>query len=144
MAIVGISLDETREYISKHDPDRGKPTIFVIGLLDPFVRSYVDDQMTQFGISPGGPDKPAQTSINISGRNLEIVRFGLRDIKNLIDPVTKEAVRFISDTIPVKGKSYKAVSDQILRLIPPIVIKELAREIGNDNLLMEDEVKNLP
>jgi len=142
MGLIGIDNGEIREYISKYDPDTANPTIFKLGPLDARLKNAIMDGITNYSLGPGGDSEPANITLNINQRNFEIVRFGVRDIVNLLDPRTKKPVKFDTVSVPKAGKNYKAVSDVIMDMIPLAVMKELAGEIMKDIGLSEEEEKN--
>jgi len=152
MALVGIDLSETRKYVSELDKDTvtgqrravddPDATVFELGVLDPIARAHVDDSMTRLDYTDGGPSLQASSQINLAGRALEVVRFGLKDVKNLLHPQTKKAVPFKTVERIVKGRAYHLASDDIIQMIPVKVIGELAKQIALDNVLSEGEAKN--
>ncbi|MCX5711768.1 MAG: hypothetical protein NTY47_01690, partial [Candidatus Omnitrophica bacterium] len=77
----GISIHETKPYVSKYDPDKNNPTTFQIGSLDPFLRSFIDDQATSFKVSSKNPDAPADATIAGNKRNILVVKFGLKGLE---------------------------------------------------------------
>jgi len=68
--ITGINIYETRAYKSKLDPDKNNPTVFHIGMLDPFLRAHIDDEVTSLEVSSKNPDDKAKANICASKRNL--------------------------------------------------------------------------
>jgi len=115
MAIIGIDKDEITEYISKYDSSKDNPTVFLIGILD-------NDIKLKFGLDEG---KKIDYKIM-----LEIVKSGLKGIKNLYVKKTKQYQNF--DTI----------TDEVLNLLPMKIIGELAEQIVTVNFLSATEEKN--
>jgi len=144
MAIKGINIYETRDYISRYDPEKDgdKATVFTIGLLDKQISNYIKDRSAQYEYVASNPDGEAALSVRPHERNLDIFRFGVRDIKNLIDPQTEKPVRFDTTSISRFGKNYNVVSDSILQMIPDCIIDEIAAEIDKINKLSPEERKN--
>ena len=140
--ITGININEVQSYVSKHDPDKNNPTKFLIGVLDPNLRSFIEDQTTSFEFSSKNPSDAAKANINAGKRNLLAVKFGLRGIENFLDPETKAPVQFSTNSTPIGCKNYPAVTERILAMVPREIRDELAEVILNENVLNEDEIKN--
>jgi len=140
--LTGINIYEAKPYVSKYDTDKNNPTTFQIGALDPFLRSYIDDQTTSLKFSSKNPNELAEANILVSKRNLLAVKFGIRDIQNLGDPQTNKPVKFDTVSTSINGKNFPAVSDEIIKMLPKDLIDELAEVILSANKLTEEEVKN--
>ncbi|RLC34043.1 hypothetical protein DRH14_03825, partial [Candidatus Shapirobacteria bacterium] len=83
MAIKGLSLDETVDYISQFDKDDPKVT-WILGVLSSRVRKHIGDIATSF--NPGSPNS---SSFNIGRAEIEAVSFGLKGFKNFVDSKEK-------------------------------------------------------
>ncbi len=142
MALMGLDISETREVISKYDPDTNNPTVFEIGVLEPIVRAQIDDESSSFEISSNNPNDPAKASINTNKRDIMAVRFGLKGIKNFIHPQTKKEIPFRTEAVHYAGKMRDVVSFSIIDMIPAKVRKELAGVILSENRMSEQEEKN--
>jgi len=140
--LTGINIFESKPYTSKLDADSGNPTVFQIGLLDSMLRAFIEDQTTSFEFSSRNPKEPAKANINASKRNLLVVKFGLKGLENFIDPRDKKPIKFDTVSVPVNGKNYKAVTDEIVSMFPKALIDELAEAILAENALSEEEAKN--
>ncbi len=140
--ITGININETKPYVSKFDPDKNNPTIFQIGVLDPFIRSHIDDQSTHFELSSKNPDDMAKANVGLSRRNVLAVKFGLRGLENFMDPQTKKAVSFDTVSVSINKANYNAVTDVILKMFSKALIDELAKVILDENELSAGEAKN--
>lgn len=141
--MIGINATETQDYISKHETDKEKPTIWKIGTLDSILKSKIQDVSTVYETDPVNPKiVRARATININERALDIVRFGLKDVVNFIHPQTGKPIQF--DTVSVNrfGKNYNVVSDEVLKVIPSKVLAELAEEISKQSGITEEEAKN--
>ena len=79
---------------------------------------------------------------NASKRNLMVVKFGLKGLENFIDPRDKKPIKFDTVSVPVNGKNYKAMTDEIVSMFPKALIDELAEAILSENALSEEEAKN--
>ena len=140
--ITGININSTRSFVSTRDPGKDNPTVFHIGILDPFIRSWIDDRCTSLQISQGGPDAQANASIAPKKMSILHVKYGVRAIDNLIDPLTKMAVLIKMETVSVNGKAYQALPDEVLCLLGTNLIDELAAEIIKEQDLSEAAQKN--
>lgn len=140
--ITGININETRPYISKLDPDKSNPTTFQIGVLDPFLRAFIDDQATAFKVSSKNPNDDADANVAMNKRNILAVKFGLKGLENFIDPQTKKVVSFDTISTSINKSNYPAVTDQIIRMFRKELIDELAAVILNDNKITGEEAKN--
>lgn len=140
--ITGININETKPYVSKLDPDKTNPTTFHIGVLDPFLRAYIDDQATAFEVSSKNPNDAVNTNVALNKRNILAVKFGLRGLDNFMDPQTKKIVSFDTISTSVNRSNYPAVTDQIIRMFGKELIDELAEVILNSNKLTGEEAKN--
>jgi len=127
--LTGINIYETRDYISKHDEDKENPTVFKISSLDPHLEGHILDRISDFEMSSANPDDNAKVTFRVNERNLQLVKFGIKDIKNLIDPQTKKPVEVKCDTVNKFGKSYEVLPDSVLGMLSLQIITELAAEI---------------
>lgn len=143
MPIVGLSLEATRDYYSKHDPDRGSPqaTKFVIRTLDSRVMAALRDKGTTVMVDPTRPDDEVSTTINLNEVEFMTVQFGLEGWENLVDE-NGQHIPFRTEGRRLGGKSYQVAHPDILCRVPGAVIKELAAEINRVNDLTEEEEKN--
>lgn len=140
--LTGINIHETRKYVSKRDPDKDNPTLFHVGVLDPFLRSWIEDKCTSIEFSSGGADDPAKGNVLAKKRNILLVKYGVRDIENFLDPQTKAPVKVTIGNTSIGGKSYPALPDQVISLLGTPLIDELAEEILREQDLGETERKN--
>jgi hypothetical protein len=125
--LTGINIYETKPYHSKLDPEKDNPTVFHIGLLDSYLRAYIDDQATSFEFSSKNKNDLARANVNASKHNLLAVRFGLK---------------FDTVSVSIIGKNYMAVSEEILAMLPKVLIDELAEVILSENTLSGEKAKN--
>ena len=140
--ITGINIYETRAYKSNLDPDKNNATIFHIGMLDPFLRAHIDDEVTSLEVSSKNPNDKAKANICASKRNLLAVRFGLKGLDGFLDPRTKEPVKFDAVSISVGGRNYNGVSETLLGMLGKALIDELADAVLKENTISEEERKN--
>lgn len=121
MGIKGISLGETKEFISQYDKDDPK-TKWILGCLD----SEIFDLL--------GEDKNPLRLMS------EAVRFGLKGFENFT--TEGKPVKFDTISRAVGHYNYRVVSDNIMKIIPPQVKTELGAEILKMSKLDEGEIKN--
>lgn len=121
--IKGISLAETKEFISSFDKGETKTT-WKIGALDSDIFDLVDNRI---GTQPHG--------------FADAVRFGLKGFDNFYDENDKPVI-FSTKKIVIGLTDYTVVSDNIMKIIPPQVKYELAIQIINMSKLSEEERKN--
>ena len=122
MGIKGISLGETRDFISQYEKDEPKTT-WKLGALD----SEIFDLL--------GEDKNPLRLMS------DAVRFGLKGFENFKDG-NGNIIKFDTISRAVGPYNYKVVSDSIMKIIPPQVKTELGTEILKMSKLNEEEVKN--
>ncbi len=143
MAITALTLSATKNYVSDLDPaKKDNPehaTNFVLGAIDTFVNSHVFDRALEF--KQGESNNVQSAGIKMNEMDVETVRFGLKDIKNLKDGDGND-IPFTTQVRVILGKTYNVVSEEILRILPLGVQRELAREIRNINTLTKAEAKN--
>ncbi len=140
MAIQAIDLNETQDYISKYDTGESK-TIWKLGALDSRIKKTIEDVAWEYEANPNAPgDAKAKASFNIGKTELEFVQFGLKGFENFQNK--GKQVYHATDTKIVSGKTYHVLKDDILRIIPGDVIRELADKIKEINNVGEEERKN--
>ena len=140
--LTGINIYETKPYHSKLDHEKDNPTVFHIGLLDSYLRAYIDDQATSFEFSSKNKNDLARANVNASKHNLLAVRFGLKGLEGFLDPSDKKPVKFDTVSVSIIGKNYMAVSEEILAMLPKVLIDELAEVILSENTLSGEKAKN--
>ena len=140
MAIQTLNLDAEWDFKSKFDPDRDgeNATVFTLGTLSNRLLSYLQDKATTF---KGTSEIDVEASIMNASLAIEVVKYGLRGIKNLQDSEGKP-VEFETQRQNVHGMDVRAVKPAILNVIPKGVIAELAEELQKRNELSEPEAKN--
>jgi hypothetical protein len=142
MPIVGITLDSTRDYVSKLDTAKPpEATVFVIGTLDSRIFGILRDRGTVIQVDPTRGDDNVQTSLNLNEVNFLTVQYGLRGWRNFKDSAGAD-IAFKTSTITHGNKPYTVVDADLLRRLPGVVISELAEEIRKENELTETEAKN--
>jgi len=128
--LTGVTLAENQDFRSSFDEaPEDQQTVFTIGAIDVLVRSYIQDNVTQWKSTEEG-----SVMLNrIALRNFELCRFGLKDIKNFKDAKGNEIKLEFVDRY-LGGKAYKVASDDVLNKIPGAVLTELAEEILKINV----------
>lgn len=140
MAIKGISIFESEEYISRTDTekDKSKATIFILGSLDVSTKARLQDNM--MAMESDGINTNIKTNRNTV--YLEAVRYGLKGWKNFIDEKGNE-IKFDTVKRLVSGGEIDIPSDESLNRLPSNIIRELGEKILNVNSLSEFMEKNL-
>ena len=139
--LTGLSFGETEEFVSAYDPDKDNPTVFILGVIDLNIMASIEDELTSFRFNPANPTGTADSTLRINQRNLEIIRFALKGVRNFVDAKGNE-IPFKTKKVNRFGKTYEVVADEFLNRIPKKVIDELADHILNANLPSEEELKN--
>lgn len=141
-----INLTDTIKYVSKDDPDRDDPakaTIFVLGALDGICHEKINDMATTYEFDPRQPaEGKAKTVFNYNEISLDILRLGLRDIQNAVDPQTNKPLKFDTVASTKYGKSRNIVADSIIAMMPKKLRAELVKKIREISNLSEEEEKN--
>ena len=137
MGIKAVDIDASQDYIIKCDKDSKEPTIWKIGNIDSLTLSEIE--VTD--VTYDEKNSHTQFKANILGREIELVRNGLKGWSNFNDQEGKP-INFTTVSVSRGGKTKLVVSDMALRRIPTFVIKELAEAIRGLNKLTEEEVKN--
>ncbi len=139
---IGIDRNEVKRYTSPNDPDTSSPTIFILGLLEPSVRNYIEEITGSLDVNPKKPDEAAKMNFNIGKRNHLVLKYGLKGIENFIHPKTKEAIKFEAANGHFAGKLVSGVNDEVLNMLPSNLKAELAEVIWNEDKFSEDAEKN--
>jgi hypothetical protein len=140
--INGIDVYEEKRYVSKYDPDKSHPTVFVLGLINLKVCHSIVDEASQFEVNSEKPEEKGKLSLRWNQMNYELVRFGLKGVENFNDPRTNQPVKFETISVTRRGKNYNVVTENVLEMIPPVVITELAEQLRSMTHLLEEEAKN--
>jgi len=140
MAIKTLNLDAEWEFQSTHDDAKGTDdaTVFVLGTLSNRLLSYLQDKATTF---KGTDETNVEASIMNASLAIEIVKYGVRDIRNLPN-ASGDVIPFEAQKQNVHGIDVKAVKSHILDVLPKVVVMEVADELQKQNELSEDEAKN--
>jgi len=139
MALVGLTIDGTREYTSKLDAGES-PTVWVLGTLSGRQRMLVKDSSMGFQ-----PDSKAESGMSLSFHGYttayETVRLGLRGCRNFVDTKGEE-IPFQTTKENVGGVQTQVVTKAFMDRIPSEVVTELAGEINQDNALNTEQRGN--
>jgi len=145
MAIRTLRLDEEWEFVSKYDQaeDPAEQTIFLLGNLSSRVVSFLQDGSTKFRPTQGDDGKADSMEADFLPNSLayEVVRFGLRGVRNLQDP-DGNPVQFQTAKRTVRGTTQTCAVEVILKALPLDLIRELSEEIQKNNSLDEADTKN--
>ncbi len=142
MALVGLTKAATVKYESQYDPQRGNEgaTVFQLGTLDCFVAAYLQDNMAEF--TPDLSDASGvRTVTKINQSRIDVVRFGLKGWENFKDQDGND-IAFRTVKKSLMGREYQVVPDELLAMLDPKVVTELAIKIRRANTVSEEEEKN--
>ena len=120
MALKGIDVNETVEFIPKCERGQENPTTFLIGVL------RNKDKMKLGGSVYMAADK----GMKQAEMAWEMVKTCVKKIKNLIDPKTQ------------KLTDYDEVTDEVLCMLGTDIVMEVAEKISEFNKLTEGEQGN--
>ncbi|TAK56695.1 MAG: hypothetical protein EPO24_10895 [Bacteroidetes bacterium] len=139
--IFALDIDETRVYSLACDTQEPK-TIFHLGVVDGVLLSAIEDTQTQFAVSNAGSSGAPDISVNVHGKNVELVKFGLKGWENFKDKKNNHIqFKTQSYSIPRVG-SRVGIHEECLKRLSKAVIAELAGEILNASELTKAQEKN--
>ena len=139
--IKALDLGSVVDYVSKTDTEEPK-TIWKLGILDTRIRKQLEDVAWEYETDPSQPGSAkAKASFNLGKSELDFVAFGLKGFEGFTKADGK-TVYFKTDDRNVNGKIYHIVADDVLKIIPGDIIRELAEKIKNINNVDEEERKN--
>ena len=141
MAIKTLNLDAEWDFQSKHDDaekDSEDATVFTLGTLSNRLLSFLTDKATTF---KGTSEENVEASIMNASLAIEIVKYGLRGVRNLPDH-EGNAIKFETQKACVHGMDVRAIKSHILDVLPKVVVMELADELQKRNDLSEEDAKN--
>ena len=137
MAIMGLDLEATEDYVFSGDPARGSEdaTVWVLGTLDSRILGKIRDMATTMALDPLKPDEISQT-INSREMDFTTVVYGLRGWRNFPDG-KGGLIDFKTEQRTHNGTVYTVADPMVVKRIPPQVMRELAAKIRRDNTLDE-------
>ena len=137
--IKGISLGETSWFTCKDD--RENPTRWKIGVIDALVMAEIQDLITVFEPDYSNMEGPAKSKLCLNRVKSEAVRYGLKGWENFVDS-TGSAVPFRTERRTMGGRTVDALPDELMQMIPFVIVTEIGDKILTMNRLNEGEVKN--
>lgn len=140
MAFTAVNLNRTMEFISPQDPDKDNSTKFIIGFLDADTKAAIDDKLSVVSIYDQSMEGIAKRT-NFAATQLGYLRFGLKDVVNLIDD-QGNPVEFKTKKIKQGGKEYDIVDDSVINAIPANIRLEVALKIQVVNEFTKEEAGN--
>lgn len=120
--LVGISKKEVKEYVLEADKASEKPTVFLIGNISN------EDKINMIG-SVIGPDGIINIK-ELQTKTVDIVKAGIKEIRNFYDPDQKQSVNI------------KEITAEVVNTIPFAFLYELAGQIINANFALGEVRKN--
>jgi hypothetical protein len=130
-----INVNEVFLYRSPNDPDKNNPTVFQLGVLDSFLNGHIEDITMVL-------EDNMSSRIDYNRRARLKVKFGLKSLENLIDPVTNAPIKIEFEDSYIGQEKYSGVADKVLNVIDLDLMFELANAIDKHNKLSETEAKN--
>jgi hypothetical protein len=139
----GIDISATIEYVSKFETDKENPTVWELGILSHRLKAKLDDLITTFEMNPREPETGrAKTTLNLKEQNINVLRFGIKGIRNLIHPQTGNPITYKPISKAIDGRNYSVCPDELIDMIPPNVTNELVTEILKLSKLTGEELGN--
>ena len=139
--IIALDINEVRPYTLESDTTEPK-TVFQVGVLDGVLLSAIEDSQTQFGVSNTGDKGSPDISVNLHGKNVEAVKFGLKGWENFKDKNGNDVLFTTQNyTVPRVGVRAGVSRDSLSRLNKD-VIAELATEILKASSFDKEQEKN--
>lgn len=124
--ITGVDIEKTFKYVSAKDNDRGNPTVFVVGVVDSFVKAHIEDATTSFNFAANQEEGESPVKIEMARRQYLTVKHGIRRVDNFLDPKTQKPVEEMEEVVEIEGRKYPALSGNVLDMMPRFLIAELA------------------
>lgn len=120
--LTGVNNDETVEYIVQDEQGKDNPTVFLIGNISN------KDKIRLFA---GAVDASGSFQIDkVQDKATEIVKSGLRGIRNIVDAKTGKAV------------DIAVINDAAIEMIPFVNLLEVMGKIIEFNFISKAEEKN--
>jgi hypothetical protein len=142
MAIVGLRLDATEEYVSPNDGDKGtdKATVFTLGTLSARVQTTLKDRSTRFTSDPNAENGVVAEFLPFTA-SYDTVRCGVVGWSNFADG-TGEEILFKASTGTIGGVKVQLVAEECMDRLPVDLIRELSDRINEINSMSETDSGN--
>lgn len=143
MKIRAINLSKTVRHQLSFDEDAGTDAAvtWIAGALDSRVLATIKDRATGIPMSALSGSGEGTATLNLNQTNYDVVLYGLKGWENLTYEDGKQ-VEFKTSTSQLGGKTYVTVDPELMKLIPPEAIDELANVIMDINTMKDEERKN--
>jgi hypothetical protein len=143
MKIRAINLTKTVKHQLSFDEDAGtdKATTWVLGALDSRVFAAIKDRATGIPMSALSGGSEGTATLNLNQTNFDVVLYGLKGWENFRYDDDRQ-VEYKTSTANLGGKTYVVVDPELVKMLPPEVIDELANAIMEINTVSEPERKN--
>lgn len=141
--IKAINLTKTISYELSFDEHYGtdQATKWTLGALDSRVLATIKDKATSIPVAALNGSNEGSATLNLNQTNFEVVLFGLKGFTNFQDEEGKQ-IPYKTVLYSLAGKSYSVADPELVKMIPPEGIDELATEILGINSVREEERKN--
>ncbi len=150
MAIKGISMDSTLEYVSNLDPAKGTEreyddgTVFILGTVAGRVQTSIKDKSTAFRQdTESAPEDPTMTAeFRPNEATYMTVQFGLRGWKRFLESDGQGEIQFKTIQKQLGGTGWTVASPEAMDRLGLELMRELAEEIDKLNSPTTEEVKD--
>lgn len=148
MAIKGISMDSTLEYVSDLDSAKGTDrelddgTRFILGTLTSRVQTGIRDKSTAFRQDQDGDEVGLTAEFRPNESTYLTVQFGLKGWKNFLEQDGENEIPFKTIQRQFGGKTYTVVSPESMDRLGLELTRELAGEIDKLNQPTQEEAKD--
>ena len=137
-----VDVKALKRYVSPNDPDKDNPTVFIIGAIDPVLRSFIDGKCSTIEMDEKNKTGKRIVIVNATLYSLLTFKYGLRGVENFFSPDGTTALALSLGNHSIGGNSYPCVSDDFISYFHSDLINEVAEEIVKFQSLSGDEIKN--
>lgn len=136
-----VDVKAVKRYVSPKDPSAENPTVFIIGYIDPALRSFIDGKF--LGIEIDEKNKSInKPPVNPTQYSILMFMYGLRGVENFMGPDGVTPLALTLENQSIAGVSYPCVPKDVIANFHMELIVELAEEIVKFQSLSVSEIKN--
>lgn len=137
-----VDVKATKRYVSLNDPNPDNPTVFIIGSIDPALRSFIDGKCSSVEMDDKNKSGKKIVRINATQYSMLTFKYGLRGLENFFSADGSTPLALSLGNHSIAGAAYPCVTDDFLSYFHPDLINEVAEEIIKFQSLSGDEIKN--
>ncbi len=137
-----VDVKATKRYVSPNDPNKDNPTVFIIGSIDPALRSFIDGKCSAIEMDDKNKSAKRLVRINTTQYSMLTFKYGLRGIENFFAADGVTPLFLATGNHNIAGVSYPCVTDDFIPYFHPDLISEVADEIVKFQSLNGEEIKN--